>query len=365
MFWLDFTAGTRYWSAKLDEPVSKNATSGRIRDLSLHTDLHLHFFEYSGLRPYVVSGLAGHFVSADIDDDPRLEDALSGFNIGIDTGFGVASTRDGIAVRGELRRQWVEDVSSWTFSLGVGWWPNVRAQRIGTRLVAPKRATTYAVTRPQVWDDQPDAWSADPEAPSTHSADPALRALLERIEAENRSMRVEIDSLRSQLGRGAAEPPPVQSIEIEDDPQQIARERLRSALERMAALSGRPNALRENAEGFVLDVESSLGFAVASSELQISAREELRRLAVVLLRFPDLRLIIDGHTDSLGSAANNQRLSVARAEAVRNELIALGTDASRIEARGFGPSRPVADNDTPEGRAMNRRVEIRIQLPSH
>jgi outer membrane protein OmpA-like peptidoglycan-associated protein len=78
--------------------------------------------------------------------------------------------------------------------------------------------------------------------------------------------------------------------------------------------------------------------------------------------FGDRRLLIEGHTDSQGTQENNQTLSQRRADAVRTLFVARGIAADRVTAKGFGLSRPVADNGTPEGRANNRRVEI-VFLP--
>lgn len=74
---------------------------------------------------------------------------------------------------------------------------------------------------------------------------------------------------------------------------------------------------------------------------------------------PDLRLLIEGHTDSVGNAASNQTLSEKRAAAVKAFLEKeYGIAGDRLEAQGFGDTRPVASNDTPEGRQSNRRVEL-------
>ncbi|HZP42261.1 MAG TPA: OmpA family protein [Candidatus Binatia bacterium] len=73
---------------------------------------------------------------------------------------------------------------------------------------------------------------------------------------------------------------------------------------------------------------------------------------------PSLRVVVEGHTDAIGSDAYNQRLSERRANAVKRYLVAQGIDASRIDTRGFGKSKPVADNGTAAGRAKNRRAEI-------
>jgi OmpA-OmpF porin, OOP family len=73
---------------------------------------------------------------------------------------------------------------------------------------------------------------------------------------------------------------------------------------------------------------------------------------------PDLHVSVEGHTDSVGSDAYNQKLSERRAKAVRDYIVSQGINADRITTRGFGKSKPVASNDTAEGRAENRRVEI-------
>lgn len=79
----------------------------------------------------------------------------------------------------------------------------------------------------------------------------------------------------------------------------------------------------------------------------------------MLKAHPDLTLLIEGHTDNVGSADSNQTLSEKRAAAVRQYLIdTYGIDAARLTSQGFGASRPAASNDTPEGRQQNRRVEL-------
>lgn len=71
-------------------------------------------------------------------------------------------------------------------------------------------------------------------------------------------------------------------------------------------------------------------------------------------------IIVVGHTDNVGSPAANQRLSLQRAEAVKKYLVGKGIEANRIYTEGKGPTQPIADNRTPEGRAKNRRVEIEV-----
>jgi photosynthetic reaction center cytochrome c subunit len=101
-----------------------------------------------------------------------------------------------------------------------------------------------------------------------------------------------------------------------------------------------------------------LQFASGSAVLPEGELPTLARTADLLASRPGLLARIEGHTDSLGSAEINQRLSKQRAEAVMLALIARGIDAGRLRAEGVGPERPVADNATARGRSENRRVEI-------
>jgi len=84
---------------------------------------------------------------------------------------------------------------------------------------------------------------------------------------------------------------------------------------------------------------------------------EIEKLAEYLKEHPDVKVIIEGHTDSTGPADYNLKLSQKRAEAVRKILIEkYGISPDRVIAKGYGETRPIAPNDTPEGRAKNRRV---------
>ena len=99
-------------------------------------------------------------------------------------------------------------------------------------------------------------------------------------------------------------------------------------------------------------------FHTASDALVETSLAELDRLAEALKRHPALRLEVGGHTDAVGSDEDNLLLSERRAKAVYDYLVLCGVDPSRLTYRGYGESRPVADNDTPEGRAKNRRTTL-------
>lgn len=101
-------------------------------------------------------------------------------------------------------------------------------------------------------------------------------------------------------------------------------------------------------------------FETASAELLPASTVELDRLVTLLKSAPDLRVELGGHTDNVGGESDNQKLSQARAEAVRAYVLEAGIDESRIEAKGYGEEKPVADNETEEGRAKNRRTEVKV-----
>ncbi len=97
-----------------------------------------------------------------------------------------------------------------------------------------------------------------------------------------------------------------------------------------------------------------------SVALAVASHAVLDNMADILRKHPNLRIEVAGHTDNTGSAQHNVRLSRQRAEAVRLYLVSQGVDASRIVSKGYGPANPVTNNATDEGRAENRRVELRI-----
>ena len=101
-------------------------------------------------------------------------------------------------------------------------------------------------------------------------------------------------------------------------------------------------------------------FQFGKSNLQPNSRNNINTLANYLIQNPDRKVIVEGYTDSVGSAAFNQTLSERRAEAVRTALVKAGVDPTRIVAQGYGKEYPVASNATDSGRAQNRRVEVTI-----
>ena len=113
-------------------------------------------------------------------------------------------------------------------------------------------------------------------------------------------------------------------------------------------------------EGIQITMEWGILFEVNSYSLKKDAKEELTSMATVLKNYPDTKIRVDGHTDSSGSESYNQKLSEQRAGSVSAYLKSLGVTGDRITEAGFGENVPVADNNTVEGRQLNRRVEIGI-----
>jgi outer membrane protein OmpA-like peptidoglycan-associated protein len=111
-------------------------------------------------------------------------------------------------------------------------------------------------------------------------------------------------------------------------------------------------------------VPSDVSFAVGSAQIQPNFDPVLNRFAQTLAENPKTTVRIVDHTDSTGSDAVNNPLSVNRAASVRNYLTARGVPAQRIAIDGRGAAEPIGDNTTDAGRAMNRRVDIFVAEPS-
>jgi K(+)-stimulated pyrophosphate-energized sodium pump len=103
-----------------------------------------------------------------------------------------------------------------------------------------------------------------------------------------------------------------------------------------------------------------LQFESGKTTLKPSSEEQLKNIAAILKAYPDVSLKIGGYTDNTGDAASNLKLSKERAVNVMNRLVAMGIDASRMEADGYGQEFPVGDNNTDLGKAMNRRIDVKV-----
>ncbi|MFV0237961.1 MAG: OmpA family protein [Flavobacteriales bacterium] len=111
----------------------------------------------------------------------------------------------------------------------------------------------------------------------------------------------------------------------------------------------------------IFDGESGgVTFPTAKYAVTPNSQATLDKLIQVLKSYPDTNLLVNGHTDNVGSDANNMALSQKRAESVHDYLVKNGLESSRIETKWYGETKPKSTNDTAEGRSINRRVEILI-----
>jgi outer membrane protein OmpA-like peptidoglycan-associated protein len=121
-----------------------------------------------------------------------------------------------------------------------------------------------------------------------------------------------------------------------------------------------PKKLVVEADKGELKLLEPVQFETGTAELKQESFGLLDEVVGVMLDAPDIRIAVHGHTDSRGALAYNRDLSQRRAQAVVKYLTDKGIPFERLEAKGFGPDKPISTNDTPEGRALNRRVEFKI-----
>lgn len=113
-------------------------------------------------------------------------------------------------------------------------------------------------------------------------------------------------------------------------------------------------------EGIKITFDSGILFAFNSANLESEARRNLTNLATILNKYDDTDILLEGHTDSDGAADYNTGLSRRRAQSVNDFLSGLEVLSSRFTVKGYGEEQPIATNETAEGKALNRRVEVAI-----
>lgn len=144
----------------------------------------------------------------------------------------------------------------------------------------------------------------------------------------------------------------------------VAKGQVADAQQETAELQREIDALKAKVteRGLVLTLGDVL-FANGSSDLKAGSTSNLNELVAFLARYPTRTVMIEGHTDNVGTADANVGLSQRRAESVRSYLVSQGIDAARLTSMGAGESVPVADNESAAGRQQNRRVEVIISNP--
>src|SRR3984893_3297512 len=194
---------------------------------------------------------------------------------------------------------------------------------------------------------------AEARARSDEDARRRAQAEAERAAAEKAQAQAQQQQAEADAGRATA-------IAEQQKAQAAAEEAIRQKEEMRQRLLRQLNQVlepRDTIRGVVVNIADVL-FETGSYTLKPAARERLARISGIVLAYPDLRLEIEGHTDSVGSDTYNQTLSEKRAASVRDYLVNSNVSINNVIARGFGKTRPVADNSTASGRKLNRRVEM-------
>ena len=210
------------------------------------------------------------------------------------------------------------------------------------RLVTAEQGTADALRQR----NEADRENLDAQAAAQQAVGAQADAEKDRNDAQQLQQAAEADSDRN---RAAAASSDAQLQQAVSD-----REELRARLLQQFSLI---LETRDTARGLVVNMSDVL-FDTGKYTLRPLAREKLAKISGIVLAYPSLMLAVEGNTDSVGTEAFNQELSEKRAEGVRSYLTEQGVPESSTTATGFGKTRPIASNDTSEGRQQNRRVEL-------
>ena len=197
------------------------------------------------------------------------------------------------------------------------------------------------------------------EAEATRQAALAQQQEAEKAAQLAAEQKAQAEAAAAQAAQLAAQQKAAADAAAESARQAVAKAEAEKAELRKQLLAQLSNILQthDTVRGLIVNMSDVL-FDTGSYTLKPGAREKLAKISGILLAYPGLKIQIEGHTDSVGGDDFNQRLSEQRAEMVRDYLIDQLVPASSVTARGFGKTKPIATNDTPEGRQQNRRVEL-------
>jgi outer membrane protein OmpA-like peptidoglycan-associated protein len=235
---------------------------------------------------------------------------------------------------------------------------NASLERAGqARLAAERRAADHQINQAQSEADQ-----ARNEAERVKQQAEEYRLALARYESELVKARERESQAQTEAERAKAKE---ELARLEAERARLESERVKQerdqALQRLQVSLSEILETRREARGLIVSLSDVL-FDFNKATLKPGTKEKLSKISGILLAYPgNYQLEIEGHTDAIGSDSYNQKLSEERAASVRDYIQQAGISATRIRAtRGFGETKPVTTNDTPEGRQMNRRVEIVI-----
>jgi outer membrane protein OmpA-like peptidoglycan-associated protein len=179
----------------------------------------------------------------------------------------------------------------------------------------------------------------------------ALTDALELANYRDRALWAMVDLERS-MKEGARN-------ELEEERQRLA-DREQALYESLKQFEGKFASIRREARGTILSLSDIL-FDFGKAELRRDAELNLAKVAVILQQYPEMKILVEGHTDNVGSEKYNVELSEERAAAVYTFLGEQGVSGDRLETKGYGFSQPMTSNATPEGRQQNRRVDLVIR----
>ena len=177
-------------------------------------------------------------------------------------------------------------------------------------------------------------------------------------EADTAKQKAETAQRQAEASQQQSEAAQQQAV-MSQQQSEMSQQQARDAEMRTAQLETQLKELnaKKTERGLVITLGDVL-FDTNKAQLKPGATRSLQKLATFLKQYPDRKAQVEGYTDSTGSADYNQELSDRRAHAVRASLLDMGVSSDRITTHGYGKESPVASNDTPAGRQMNRRVEI-------
>ena len=221
------------------------------------------------------------------------------------------------------------------------------------KIDADRRAHEEAQARAEA--DAAAAQQAAAQSQAQSEEDARRRAEAEAAQALAQQQQAAALAAQQQAQAAAAA---AQAAAAQADQQREEAIRQREAMRaRLLAQLNQVLQTRDTARGLIVSMPDVL-FDFNKYTLKPEARERLARISGIVLAYPDLRLEIDGYTDSIGSDEYNQTLSDKRAEAVRDYIVTSGVSMNNVVAHGMGKADPVADNSTAQGRQLNRRVEM-------
>ena len=382
---LDLNAGLRFWSADLDQDGPEGKAT--VRDVSLHGDLYWHPFRMFFMRPYGLAGAALHFVGADVPGDSERQNTIEGVKPGFDLGAGVETIFTGVNVRGEVRKESGSEAGNWNVTIAAGVWPTRNAiakpkaassssgggkststpAAVTTAATVPTAAPTTAavpatsstsspsdVTAPTsatnpaavaaavtvatvagsttessgATTGEPTPGAAVPAAAAPTDAVPTTLALQVQVD----SLRTEVAALSSLVRRMAGSAPAPTAVAAKPPADRPAQ--LRAMFARLATLIGHPEAYSDSGGLLSLTVPEAVSFSSGGVTLDDVSREKIRRIAALLLVYPEVRVELIGHADNVGSARKNQSVSEARALARRQGArVARGTGGTYDRSR--------------------------------